>query len=54
MNHEDVIIRLLTEIRENQQQTIRRLSFSNAIGVVMILGGIVAVALYFLRIYLLR
>ena len=29
-------------------------SISNAIGVVMIIGGIVAVALYFLRIYLLR
>jgi len=54
MNHEDVIIRLLTEIRENQQLTIRKQSISNAIGVVMIIGGIVAVALYFLRIYLLR
>jgi hypothetical protein len=53
MNHEDVIIRLLTEIRDNQQLTIRRLSVGIAIGVVMIVGGIVAVALYFLRIYFL-
>jgi hypothetical protein len=49
MNQDDAIIRLLTEIRDNQRLTIQRQSIGIAIGVVMILGGIVAVALYFLK-----